>query len=49
MAKGAKQKTHKASAKVLTKKKNGTITYKKGNAFITHRVVAVQEEKGERL
>lgn len=26
-----KQKTHKASAKVLTKKKNGTITYKKGN------------------
>ena len=23
-----KQKTHKASAKVLTKKKNGTITYK---------------------
>ena len=31
MAKGAKQKTHKASAKVLTKKKNGTITYKKGN------------------
>ena len=31
MAKGAKQKTHKASAKVLKKKKNGTITYKKGN------------------
>ena len=26
-----KQKTHKASSKVLTKKKNGTITYKKGN------------------
>ena len=24
-----KQKTHKASSKVLTKKKNGTITYKK--------------------
>jgi ribosomal protein L35 len=31
MAKGPKQKTHKASAKVLTKKKNGSITYKKGN------------------
>jgi len=31
MAKGAKQKTHKASAKVLKLKKNGTITYKKGN------------------
>ena len=31
MAKGAKQKTHKASAKVLKVKKNGTITYKKGN------------------
>lgn len=27
----SKQKTHKASSKVLTKKKNGTITYKKGN------------------
>jgi ribosomal protein L35 len=26
-----KQKTHKASAKVLTKKKNGTITYKMSN------------------
>lgn len=26
-----KQKTHKASSKVLNKKKNGTITYKKGN------------------
>ena len=26
-----KQKTHKASAKVLTKKKNGTVTFKKGN------------------
>ena len=31
MAKGAKQKTHKASSKVLKVKKNGTITYKKGN------------------
>ena len=31
MAKGPKQKTHKASAKVLTKKKNGSLTYKKGN------------------
>ena len=31
MAKGAKQKTHKASAKVLKKKKNGSLTYKKGN------------------
>ncbi|MCR5787512.1 MAG: 50S ribosomal protein L35 [Bacilli bacterium] len=31
MAKGGKQKTHKASAKVLKLKKNGTITYKKGN------------------
>ena len=31
MAKGAKQKTHKASAKVLKVKKNGSITYKKGN------------------
>ncbi|MBE6159008.1 MAG: 50S ribosomal protein L35 [Firmicutes bacterium] len=31
MAKGAKQKTHKASAKVLKVKKNGTVTYKKGN------------------
>ncbi len=27
----SKQKTHKASSKVLTKKKNGTLTYKKGN------------------
>ena len=26
-----KQKTHKASSKVLNKKKNGTLTYKKGN------------------
>ena len=26
-----KQKTHKASSKVLTVKKNGTVTYKKGN------------------
>ena len=26
-----KQKTHKASAKVLKVKKNGTVTYKKGN------------------
>ena len=26
-----KQKTHKASSKVLNKKKNGTITFKKGN------------------
>lgn len=26
-----KQKTHKASSKVLTKKKNGTITFKRGN------------------
>ncbi len=26
-----KQKTHKASSKVLSKKKNGTITFKKGN------------------
>ena len=31
MAKGPKQKTHKASAKVLKVKKNGTVTYKKGN------------------
>lgn len=30
MANG-KQKTHKASAKVLKVKKNGTLTYKKGN------------------
>ena len=27
----SKQKTHKASSKVLTKKKNGALTYKKGN------------------
>ncbi len=27
----SKQKTHKASSKVLNKKKNGTLTYKKGN------------------
>ena len=27
-----KQKTHKASSKVLNKKKDGTITYKKGNS-----------------
>ena len=27
----SKQKTHKASSKVLTVKKNGTVTYKKGN------------------
>ena len=27
----SKQKTHKASSKVLNKKKNGTITYKKSN------------------
>ena len=27
----SKQKTHKASAKVLKVKKNGTVTYKKGN------------------
>ena len=26
-----KQKTHKASSKVLKLKKNGTVTYKKGN------------------
>lgn len=26
-----KQKTHKASSKILTKKKNGTITFKKSN------------------
>ena len=26
-----KQKTHKATSKILNKKKNGTITYKKGN------------------
>ena len=26
-----KQKTHKASSKVLTKKKNGTVTFKKSN------------------
>ncbi len=31
MAKGPKQKTHKASSKVLKVKKNGSITYKKGN------------------
>lgn len=31
MAKGAKQKTHKASSKVFNKKKNGTITYKLSN------------------
>jgi len=31
MAKKIKQKTHKASSKVLKVKKNGTITYKKGN------------------
>ena len=30
MANG-KQKTHKASSKVLKKKKNGTLTYKKSN------------------
>ena len=27
----SKQKTHKATSKVLNKKKNGMITYKKGN------------------
>ena len=27
----SKQKTHKASSKVLKVKKNGTVTYKKGN------------------
>ena len=26
-----KQKSHKATKKVLNKKKNGTVTYKKGN------------------
>ena len=31
MAKGPKQKTHKASSKVFKVKKNGTLTYKKGN------------------
>lgn len=31
MAKGPKMKTHKASSKVLTKKKNGTLVYKVGN------------------
>lgn len=31
MAKGAKQKTHKASSKVFKKKKNGTLTYKLSN------------------
>ncbi len=31
MAKGAKQKTHKASSKIFKKKKNGTLTYKKSN------------------
>lgn len=31
MANKIKQKTHKASSKVLKVKKNGTITYKKGN------------------
>ena len=28
---GSKQKTHKASSKILTKKKNGSVTYKLGN------------------
>ncbi|MGM9835019.1 MAG: 50S ribosomal protein L35 [Bacilli bacterium] len=28
---GCKQKTHKSSSKVFTKKKNGTVTYKLGN------------------
>ena len=27
----SKQKTHKATSKVLNKKKNGTVTYKKSN------------------
>ena len=27
----SKQKTHKASSKILKKKKNGTLTYKKSN------------------
>lgn len=31
MAKGAKQKTHKASSKVFKKKKNGTLSYKLSN------------------
>lgn len=31
MAKGGKQKTHKASSKVFKKKKNGTLTYKLSN------------------
>ena len=31
MAKGAKQKTHKASAKVFKVKKNGTLSYKMSN------------------
>ncbi len=31
MAKGPKTKTHKASSKVFSKKKNGTLTYKVSN------------------
>lgn len=31
MAKGPKQKTHKASSKVFKVKKNGTLSYKMGN------------------
>ncbi len=31
MARGGKQKTHKASSKVFKKKKNGTLTYKLSN------------------
>ncbi len=31
MAKGPKMKTHKASSKAFTKKKNGQVTYKVGN------------------
>jgi hypothetical protein len=38
-----KQKTHKASSKVLTKKKNGTLTYKNQTEII--RQTKIQQNK----
>ena len=46
-----KQKTHKATSKILNKKKNGTITYKKSNgnhktAKDTSKAVRQRRNKG---
>ena len=48
----SKQKTHKASSKVLKTKKNGTITYKKSNgnhktAKDSSKIVVSKQDKEE--